>query len=182
MLPFFSSSGPSATSGRTAAGVVVPPPVGFKPLCPPIYRVALLDDDMPPSPGDTRAKSLGLRYEITVQEYLREVYSPYIRSPLLSIQDGAGSRLLIPDGIFLRPGFSIVVEIKISHMPEAWWQLEQLYKPSVAFLFKRPTVLLEVVKSYDPAVPFPCPVTRIDDLGILLSAPQPGFYVHVWRP
>jgi hypothetical protein len=47
-------------------------------------------------------------------------------------------------------------------MPEAWWQLHQLYRPILhSRNTARPISCLEIVKSYDPAMPFPCAIDLV---------------------
>jgi len=47
--------------------------------------------------------------------------------------------------------FMVIVEVKIQHMPEAWWQLEAAYRPILqAAAPKADIYCLEVCRSYDP--------------------------------
>jgi hypothetical protein len=87
----------------------------------------------------------------------------YWPEPRISFIDDSGARNCYPDGLLIINPFVFVLEIKIQHMPEAWWQLRRLYLPLLRQQF--PVVGgIEIVKSYDPAMPFPEPVNFVDDL------------------
>lgn len=71
----------------------------------------------------------------------------------------------------------IVVEIKIRHVAEAYFQLYNLYLPVVQAAYPiRSVALCEVTKWYDPFTAFPGPVKLVE--GVHLA--QPGtFSVHI---
>lgn len=75
-----------------------------------------------------------------------------------------------------------MVEIKFQHMPEAWWQLRKLYQPALEFKLRRPVFVLEVCKSYDPAMPFPEPIELVENLWEFCNAPRKVFGVFQWKP
>jgi hypothetical protein len=115
-----------------------------------------------------------------VQNKLRETYKDYLMGPALHFQDDSGKRFLVPDGLLLLPNVTIVFEIKSQHMPEAWWQLDQQYKPVLEARNKwRPVTCIEVVKSYDPSMPFPCSVDLLQPDEIL--AYRGKFGVVQWK-
>lgn len=121
-----------------------------------------------PSPqGRTAREKAGLKYERRVHERLYEQYGlDYIPSQWFSYHDGESVRYCQPDGILLLERFSIllIVEVKYSHTPDAFWQVEHLYVPVLrAFIGTSPwrIATCEVVKWYDPSTRFPVrPVLR----------------------
>jgi hypothetical protein len=115
--------------------------------------------------GNSAAKVAGLRYEEKVQKELSSRYMAYTPEPRLTFdQDDGTTRFVKPDGLLIFPEYAVIVEIKISHLPEAWWQLHRLYRPVVEALLKKPVHCLEICRSYDPAVAWPGPVDLCDDL------------------
>jgi len=78
----------------------------------------------------------------------------------------------------------VVVEIKLQHMPEAGWQLNDLYRPVVRVEHDgMPVSCLEICRSYDPAMPFPVPFDLIQSLEKWTSdrKERNGFAVLEWR-
>lgn len=74
--------------------------------------------------------------------------------------DGEGVRHCQPDGLLLFPEEMVllIVEVKYSHTPDAFWQLEHLYVP-VLRAFMRDSgwriATCEIVKWFDPSTRFP---------------------------
>ena len=129
----------------------------------------------------------GIRYEARVQEYLLELYpEEYVPGPWLEFQaiGEKKPRYCQPDGLLFQPkqGTLTVVEVKLQHTSDAWWQLRWLYLPVVAGAFP-PDLwdyrLVEVTKWYDPATAFPEPVQLCASLG---NAAPGRFGVHIWSP
>lgn len=152
-----------------AAPVVrVPPPPKFRGAENVVW--ARLGPPRPTTSAPRRAASsqaarVGLRYEDRIQQWLvAELGSSYLPSPWIEYEDRKGRGRCQPDGLLITPSSVVVFEIKIRHMPEAWWQLRKLYEPVVTALYKRPIKLIEVVSSFDPAMPFPEPIEMIEDL------------------
>jgi len=135
------------------------------------------------SSGLTAAQKAGLRYEAKAQDQLSHILgSAYHIAPYLHFSDLSGARTVVPDGLFFdNSGHAVIFEIKLSHMPDAWWQLRKLYQPVVEQLsFISHTSVIEVVRSFDPSQAFPEEVKIIrglDDLG-----PSDKFRVFLWRP
>jgi len=130
--------------------------------------------------GKTEAQKRGLRFEEKVQMRLRNQLGPrYFRNPFLEFTANGGWRSLVPDGIFFSPeGLAFLFEVKAQHMPEAWWQLRQLYEPVVRNLsFVNQVSCIEVVRSYDPAMGFPEPVKLCRKLDEALDRPVKEFKV-----
>ena len=169
------------------------PPARFRPPAGLVHSVALRSRrvnvvDSGNKKGFTTAQQNGLRYEAKVAKRLRsgldyQVGAKYLDQPYLDFEDDLGPRVVIPDGLALLPGgLALVFEIKSQHMPEAWWQLRRLYQPVVRQLpFVSQVSVVEVVRSYDPAMGFPETVqlcTTLDQ--VLWSRPEP-FKVLLWR-
>jgi len=102
-----------------------------------------------------------------VHERLSNQYGlSYIPSQWFSFFDGERVRYCQPDALLLfeRLSLLLIVEVKYSHTPDAFWQLEHLYVPVLrAFMgvshWKIATC--EIVKWFDPSTRFPVrPVLR----------------------
>lgn len=88
-----------------------------------------------------RAK--GLRYEAHVISHLEKILDPErwtgFDKVWLRYTDRKGAiHYAQPDwfGIDCHRGLVCVVEVKLSRVPEAWWQLNQLYVPLLSRVFK----------------------------------------------
>lgn len=131
--------------------------------------------------GSTEARRAGIRYEKKVLKALGREYGSRLQpSPTIHFFDEGGMRRIIPDGLlYLGPLDLAILEIKISHRSDAWYQTQELYRPVVRLL-TRPEVrlhVIEVCKSYDPDVIFPWPHDVIMDLKV----PSTGFGVFPWK-
>lgn len=183
MLPSLSPLS-SGDSGPTQ----VPSPPRFRAPVGIIRDVVVSTDrDYSTAKGNTAARQNGLRYENKVQRYLGELFTQYIPGPQIRFVDNSGPRLCIPDGILPTSSGNFVFEIKIQHMPEAWWQLERLYRPVLETALGGTWHSIEVVKSYDPSMPFPCRVELIDNLNEYMKScrarrREKTFGVFRWRP
>lgn len=182
MLPFF------ANPDRPV--VNVPAPAWFKPIRGAITDAQITGAMMKPAlSGGAQmsiAKQNGLRYERIVQEYLQllalKFEAVYLPEPGIRFRDNSGFRVCYPDGLFIRAASAVIVEIKIQHMPEAWWQLRKLYEPVVKILFPTtPTHVLEIVKTFDAAMPFPEEVDVVGNPENFLYIPNEKFGVSIWR-
>lgn len=168
--------------GAITPAVAVPPPPHFRPLVGPPRVVKLgVSSWNPGRDGDTTAKTNGLRYEDKVQRELVLRCRGYLPSPPIHFLDDNGYRTIIPDGLISNPGRVFIFEIKSQHMPEAWWQLDQLYKP---VLTERrvgcPISCIEICRSYDPAMPFPIKPDVLSSFDEVLTY-QGNFAVLPWR-
>lgn len=108
------------------------------------------------------ARRLGVKYEGFVQAQLLDQYEEkYIPSPWLKYREINDEKFhwAQPDGLLidLRSGLIIIVEIKLRHTSDAWWQTQMKYLPLLKKLFGDDFSfgIMEVVKWYDPAVAFP---------------------------
>jgi len=138
------------------------------------------------------AKGAGLRYEERAQPAIsaafRERGIEYLPSPWFKYRRRAvpsRENFAQPDGIAPDPkrGIIFLVEIKIKHTPESYFQLLDRYVPLLDCYFNRPEKLwkiapIEVVRWYDPAVAYPCQVVRLDDIA---TAQPKDLSVYVCR-
>lgn len=157
-------SDPIGGAVQGSSTVAVPPPPSFRPLrgVPRSINLSTLGEHAYAAKrGSSVAKHAGLRYEAKIQSALSQLFSTYLPEPQLEFVDDAGWRIIRPDGVLTLPDRVVCFEIKLQHMPEAWWQLTQLYAPVLARGTKRPCQVVEVVRSYDPTMPFQCPTTLI---------------------
>ena len=130
-------------------------------------------------------RNWGLDFEARVQSALVDRWAGvYCPAPRITFSDATGFRLLIPDGLFTFPECLVIAEIKSSHCPEAWWQLEKLYRPVLkasphwgAF----PIALLEIVKSFDPSMPFPGEFELMESLEGMKDWGESPIHVFHWR-
>lgn len=137
-------------------------PVNFKPAGQ-VHR-AYISQTPPPfirKRTYTGRRAQGVRYEKRVQEHLQELFPhTYVPSPWIHFLADGRWRWCQPDGLIVdaERGRIIVVEVKYSHTPEAWWQVERLYLPVLRLCFEPRLWTFErceVVKWFDPAVQFP---------------------------
>jgi hypothetical protein len=162
--------GSGLTRGGGASVVKVPPPLRFRPISGRPRNVQMKGCYETRLSG-TPSQRGGVRYERKVQQWLLKAIPGYAPSRQFTFQDDLAHRCIIPDGYCLWSEKVVLFEIKIQHMPEAWWQLDQLYKPVVQEWCGAPhVVLVEVTRTYDPAVPFPCEVRVLRDHPALLNA------------
>lgn len=113
------------------------------------------------------AKRKGLIYEERVINYLEDNKGEQwesIAGPWFEFADNSGHRYAQADwmGINLQQGRICIAEVKLSRVPEAWWQLNRLYKPLVEKLFPSWEIsLLEIAATvYSVAVPEEVKVVR----------------------
>ena len=88
-----------------------------------------------------------------------------------------------PDGLLLdiQRGRCTIVECKLQHTIDAWWQLTDLYLPVVRAALG-PTYIYsicEVCRWYDSRVSFPEEIRLSPDV---FDVPPHRFGVHIWRP
>ena len=127
----------------------------------------------------------GLKYEAKVHDYLLDRFGiRYFPSQWWAYAEGDRTHHCQTDGILIdeRSKRLVLFEVKLSHTPTAYWQMENLYIPILQrWLRATPGWIfctIEVVKWYDCAVA--CPrrprlIERIEDA-------RPGdFAVHIWH-
>lgn len=143
-----------------------------------------------PVPRGSRrsAQGRGVRYERKAQNYLTELTDYYIQSPWFKFYSRGAARALYccPDGLLVNPsrGVITIVEIKLKHTADAWWQVRNLYEPVVRHFFQTPAfdwryAFCEVVKFLDPSTTFPEDYSMVPDPDTIVPN---RWGVHVWRP
>lgn len=129
----------------------------------------------------------GIRYEKKVHNCLLERFEDsYVPSPWFTFGEVGVSRprWCQPDGLLFdfAAGQITIVECKLQHTSDAWWQLKWLYLPVIAKAFPGTHWkygLIEVTKWYDPATAFPEKVKLRADIGDCV----PGeFACHILKP
>lgn len=179
MLPSLTPNRVVASAG--AAPLSTPPP-RFRPLLGPTNEIQLRAVPYRRAEGITGSQKAGLRYEEHVQNVLQTKFSNYMPGPYLHFKDRGVVRTAQPDGVLLFDDYLFIFEVKYTHCPEAWWQLEKLYAPLLRQLFPSRTVgLVEVCRSYDPSTPFPCAIECFDCIIEWCSRPRTQFGVWAWR-
>lgn len=133
-------------------------------------------------PPRTLREKKGVKYEKKVHEKLIEEFGLYyIPNQWFAYGLRGATRFCQPDGILLQEQkkLILVVEVKYSHTPDSFWQLEHVYLPVIrAFILDASWRIakVEVVKWFDPAVH--CPVRPV--LRENLRDVRPGeFAVHI---
>lgn len=132
----------------------------------------------------TEAQRAGLRYERKAHQHFEGQYPLlYVAGPWLHFSSSiGGERWCQPDAwlVDVRRGVITVLEYKLRHTSDAWWQLRKLYEPVTRALFgsrQWEIGVMEIVQSFDPSTSFPEQVIRMRDISEL----EPGrFGVHIW--
>ena len=76
----------------------------------------------------------GLRFERKVVKWFEETYpSRFIAGLPFTFQTNRKVGRAIPDGLFFDASWRTccIVEVKLTHCADAWWQMEAFYKPIV---------------------------------------------------
>ena len=163
-----------------------PPPSRFRQAG--NVRRARLSSEPPPflngTPRATGARAEGRRYERKAIRHFGEVFDyRFIPQPWIQYWDESGDHWCQPDGLLfnVREGTIAIVEFKLKHTSDAWWQLARRYLPVVSTIFPSGiwrTSCVEVVRWFDPNSDFPVrPVLRrsLNDL-------RPDkINVHIWN-
>src|SRR5262249_11691614 len=121
-----------------------------------------------------KAQRKGKSHEKKAQEKFIELYGlSFHPSVWFAYGQQTGTHYCQVDGLLLdykRRNLTIV-ECKLRHTPEAFWQTENLYVPVVrAWLVDKTfwsICVAEVVHWYDPHVRFPTQCNFVEDLGLV---------------
>ncbi len=176
----------SPLSGNILAGdvVQVPAPPRFRGVRGTPRDVEVTTSSRPGT-GASSSQKAGVRYEEKAQDHLREVFPFILNSPVVNFIDDSGFRTCIPDALLVYPplGRTVIFEIKIQHMPESWWQLKRLYEPVMKAMYPSYDIqVVEVCRSVDASMPFPCKIELIDDLERFARFSPASFGVYHWKP
>jgi len=130
----------------------------------------------------------GIRYERKAHQYLAERFpSGHVLAPWVSFKsrERIGYFHCQPDALILdlRRNSITVVEIKLKHTSDAWWQVRQLYMPVVQHIFgpSWDYIAVELAKWFDPHTKFPERFEFVDDVGDLPALSPRTFHVHLWN-
>ncbi len=138
-----------------------------------------------PRARGSSARSAGIRYERKAQAHLQDAFPlHYASGPWLRYRNRNEQNLrwCQPDGLLVDFAHSLItiVEIKLRHTSDAWWQIRRLYEPVLRRLFDGfglDFAALEFVRWYDPHTSFPEAHRLVRDPQ-RLSAGE--FGVHIW--
>jgi hypothetical protein len=141
------------------------------------------------NPGShTAAQKAGKRFEKKLLSRLDSTDDyQVLKAPWIQYEvSEAGPRWCQPDALISRKTDVLIVEAKLTHTADAYWQLRQLYEPIVKWIFPKAVVhLVEVTRSFDPAVRMPEEMVLFFDLVELLKAlpatAKPEVYVLQWK-
>lgn len=168
--------------------LILPQPQGFKPCTREEITFAEIGGPGPSGFASRRggrgAKAAGLRYDRRVAAHF-ERYPGFVGHPWVRFGTRtAGLRWAQPDGLFvdLLLGRITILEFKLKHTTDAWWQLRRLYEPLIRFLFGERLwhfACCEIVRWYDPAIRVPEQVTFIDDPRRLFAN---AYGIHIFSP
>lgn len=102
------------------------------------------------------AKAAGVRFEKKIVKELEAIYPMFIAGIPFHYRTRYNPRNnCLPDGILFREKDLVIIEIKLRHTADAWWQLRKLYQPVAVKAMGRPVRLLEICKYYEPEVRVP---------------------------
>lgn len=132
-------------------------------------------------------RAQGIAYEKKWHMFALESFKGiYVPSPWFYFKEvGVDKpRWCQPDGLLieLETGRITIVECKLQHTSDAWWQLRWLYLPVVSAAFPASHwqfSVVEVVKWFDCATFFPEKVKMKPDVRDVHSN---EFGVHIWHP
>ena len=135
----------------------------------------------------TGKRGEGIRYEKRVHAlYEHRFGSAYVASPWFRFAEVGVEkpRWCQPDGLLIDidAGIITIVECKLQHTSDAWWQLRWLYLPVISKAFPGTAWefrILEVTKWYDCATAFPEKVKMCADI---LHVRSGEFGVHICKP
>lgn len=135
----------------------------------------------------TAAQKSGIKYERERKARLADLYgNKFIASPWFkySFRDNRGyviENICQPDGILFHPNKNelIIIEIKLMHCADAFYQLFELYLPIIKFYYPSydSYSTLEIVKFYDCALLMPAKVILSRDE---LNLTPEQFCVKIW--
>lgn len=136
----------------------------------------------------TGARAQGVRFErkalTRVEERAQQSGDwEFLRSPWIEFVDREGRKYCQPDGVLLPRASTqgIVVEVKLRHCYDAYFQLVRLYVPVLQVLFQGSSWrCCEIVRWFDPATSFPEPIVMTPDPLVTTDAKR--IAVHIFNP
>lgn len=134
------------------------------------------------------AKARGLAYERKFHEHMTARCGPmYVQSPWFVYKEHGtnGPRWCQPDGLLIdiERGVIYILEAKLKHCAQAWWQLFWRYIPVIRTAFcpngEFTIVPVEVCRYFDPATRVPQKPRHCSTLG---AARPNDFNIYQWSP
>lgn len=127
------------------------------------------------------AKAEGIRFEKQIVKSLEEKYPGFISAlPFIFSTPYNPRSVCIPDGLLVDKDEVVVVEIKLRHTMDAWFQLRQLYEPVIKKALRRERIrLVEVCKWYVPETKFPEKYEPVQTMEEFLGSRE-EFGVVIW--
>ena len=131
----------------------------------------------------TGSRRLGVKYEAKGHDHMDRVApGRYVPGPWFRYINKAGSYWCQPDGLLFdfNRGIITIVEFKLKHTSDAWWQTRRLYEPVVSKVFGLSTwrySICEIVKWFDGETSFPESFNMARDPTDLTAG---SFNVHIW--
>lgn len=167
-----------------------PPPRRFRPageilsaefVYPPPFVV--------PHRTKNKARANGIRYEKKAYTYLQEAFpDAIILGPWIKFRAKGKAKAIFcqPDALILdiRQSTITVIEIKLKHTSDAWWQVRRLYLPLVQHIFGTMDwnyISIELAKWFDPHTKFPERFEFVDNIRDAPTLPPHTFHVHLWN-
>jgi len=129
------------------------------------------------------ARARGIKYEEKAQRHM-DFMAPgrYVPGPWFKYTNDDGKYWCQPDGLLFdfSRGTITIVEFKLKHTSDAWWQTRRLYEPVVSKIFGVTTwryTICEIVKWFDSEAAFPETFNMARDPTDLTIG---SFNVHIW--
>jgi len=162
-----------------------PPPNNFRPAGE--FEHAELALTAPPFIRNVRRRgrrAQGLKYERKGHEHFEKLFpQSYVPGPWFRLWPFRTAHPLWcqPDGLLLdlRASRITIIEFKLKHTSDAWWQTRKLYEPVVRYVFGPDWnySICEVVRWFDPDTAFP---ERFSFTKDPFAVPTGRLAVHLW--
>lgn len=136
-----------------------------------------------PNSRRSPAQRAGLAYEKKALNNL-EIELPYklLRHPAFSFRNG--TRLVeyaIPDAIYLHDNILTIFEVKLKHTADAWYQLNNLYRPIISRAYPGLEInLCEICRDYDPEVRLASSQQIIENIEAFVSRAQSDYGIFLY--
>ena len=174
---------------KTSLRYLCPPPRRVRPageilsatfVAPPPFVV--------PHRTKNKARANGIRYEKKAHAYLEEAFpDSIVLGPWIKFRAKGQAKAIYcqPDALILdiRLGTITVIEIKLKHTSDAWWQVRRLYLPLVQSIFGEEWdyIAVEVAKWFDPHTKFPEWFEFADSIEKFSTLSPKTFHLHLWN-
>ena len=135
------------------------------------------------APGSTLSQKAGKLYEKKVLARLKDWTDGTIYPlPWIKFRLGNSDRYCQPDALIHVGNTIVIVEVKLTHTLDAYWQLRRLYYPVVSTLFPGTTIrLCEVAKNMRPEVKYLEPIALTRDLQFFAEQDDANIGVIPWK-